>query len=155
MTFGIETEEVFNKTEDYIHLEVDPTDEGVKIYVRSPQVEALFKRLNKAVGGLTHQDPTTDLECYQIPLDGVPILDQCTFGAPGSPLIMEPGPTLNLTFLTAVGIGKGVTFTMKGVFPTNWYNSLEVIARKGLRELFQNYLKPTSLKMKLTTSVVQ
>lgn len=155
MAFVIEKNEPLPSDGDFnLEIQVDPTDKGVRIFIKSPEIEKFFKRASPK-GSIPIPDLYTGRNCYFLNGEEVPPIEGCFFYGIGQPLILEGDFRINLSFLRSLGIGEGITFEVEGIFPPAWFNVFTTLLDKGLRDFYTACLKPKGIKMSWSSKKVE
>ncbi len=123
--------------------------DGVKIYAKSQIFEDFFKAVSTPSPQFIQVDRWQGLKFHPLDPEVNILIPGVTFDAIGSKLIHEG--SVNLSFLRAIGLGKGISFNVgKGPVKSTYLDNFLTLANEGFRELAKTYLQPYHAEVIMT-----
>jgi hypothetical protein len=155
-TLTMEEYKTFVKEKDLATLRLTNVDEkgtaleeGVDLFCKSPALHRFFQKLG---GG----GPEEKVKMWGVNLFPLPFaleLHDVTVNSPGSPLFLD-GYMTNLTFLRATTLNEGIKIRFPGVYKTSELTNIFQQLKRGIQEVYLNYLHPFDLEVRICTKEV-
>lgn len=122
--------------EEFLTVSPEVVPNGIKLYAKSPKIEAWMKER------ATRKVPSDWGEMYEVevPLrndNGANLMIR-----PSSGIIDPSGHWINLSFFKLVGLGEGITFTAKGIYPNDLIDgpAFRDLLTAGTKGFIKNFL---------------
>ena len=134
-----------------MEIERDPF-RGVVLRVSSKEIHAFFSRLKTEEEGVKVSKKWGGLKYYNILPNNLPVIDDVTFASPGEGMFV--GNILNLSFLRAVDLDKGIEI----VYPGLIQEPLKESFRKGVLDrvqlLYGDFIRPSAVRTLFTVQTL-
>lgn len=131
-------------------FELEKLTTGFVLRARSPMVHDLMASWKDP------KDPIADVQRWGIRIyriNTLPVIQGVSFTNLGEPLLLD-NFIVNLSFLRAVELGKGIEIKQDGVVPVSYVENVEKAVTRGLQEIYNEYLRPFKKRISLSTRVI-
>lgn len=132
-------------------LEMEPTDEGLRIGLRGPKFKSYWSKIADPKDPIGSSAKWGGVKFFKIADErAMPTIPDADFRKIGEGLLVENGQ-VNLAFTRLVDIDKGVEVKLKGVFPYSTRESFKRAFADRIERFYAEYIRDVRTSVMIST----